>query len=227
MPTVLIIGANRGLGLEFARQYRKENWQVVATCRDPEAAGDLKAVAHEVLGLDVADPDSIAAFVKALAAPSLDVVIHNAGIYGPKGSGTGFGEVDPEAWAPVFRTNAMGPLLVTQALAEAGRLGVPCRLAVLTSKMGSIGDNTSGGNYIYRSSKAAANAVTRSMAHDLKGRGVTCVALHPGWVRTDMGGPHGLIDAPESVAGMMAVLDQLEPGDAGKFLSYDGSEIPW
>lgn len=229
MPTVLITGANRGLGLEFARQYQADGWDVIACCRKPAEATELNALGVRVEALDVADEASVAVLKGRIDVP-IDLLLNNAGTYGARDAGR-FGAVDAEEFLKVQRINALGPLLVTQALtsclekaaAERGE----ARVAVVSSKMGSIGENTSGGSYIYRASKASANAVVRSMAHDLRERGIVVIVLHPGWVRTDMGGPNGLIDPPESVSGMRSVIASTPPDRAGCFFNYDGKEIPW
>ena len=226
MQTVFITGANRGLGLEFARQYATDGWSVIATCRNPEAASELSGLAGvEVHALDVADFDAVQALADTLKDRSIDVLINNAGTYGPKGYG--LGEVDFAAWEQVLRTNVLGPLRVAQCFAPNVAKGERKVMAFLSSKMGSMTDNTSGGGYIYRSSKAALNAVIKSLSHDLGGDGIVSLALHPGWVRTDMGGPNGLIDAPQSVSGLRQVIGDAGPRDNGGFFSYDGSHIPW
>lgn len=229
MPSVLITGANRGLGLEFAKQYAADGWDVIATCRKPEAAGALNDIARSsgsvrVMPLDVGDPTSIKALANELAGASIDVLLNNAGIFGDR---SGFGGVDYAKWGDTFRVNTMAPLMLSEHLIEQIGRGEKKVIANVTSKMGSVGDNTSGGCYVYRSSKAALNMVTRSMAHDLAGRGVTCVVLHPGWVATDMGGAGAPLKAEPSVRGMRQVIAGLTRDESGKFFNYDGAEIPW
>lgn len=226
MPSVLITGANRGLGLEFARQYAADGWRVHACCRNPGRAGALAGLAGDVVvhALDVSDAGSIAALARALGEESLDLLVNNAGVYGRRQS---FGRIDYDEWLAVLRTDALAPIAVTEALmANLERAGA-AKIALITSRMGSIADNTSGGTYAYRSAKAALNAAGRSLALDLNPRGVTVVLLHPGWVRTDMGGPGGQIDPPESVAGLRGVIARAQISDSGRFLAYDGREIPW
>ena len=227
MPSVLITGANRGLGLEFTRQYAADGWRVFAACRDPAGARDLAAVEGDVSAetLDVDDGLQVAALANKLSGQPIDVLINNAGIYGPKDVTRD--TVDYDAWGQVFRTNTMSPLAMSAAFAANVAQGGHKKIITLSSIMGSIAENDSSGDFIYRSSKAAVNAVMKSLAGDLKSEGITVVVLHPGWVRTDMGGPDASIEAPESVTGMRAVIAGLKESDSGRFLNYDGTEIPW
>lgn len=223
MPTVLITGANRGIGLEFAKQYRRDGWKVIATARMPEAATELAAIEGiQVLPLDVIDPVSVQSFVDDLAGEPIDLLIHNAGVYGPKA-----GIVTHDEWLAVFEANTLAPYFLTQALLDNVRAGTGKTIATLTSKMGSMADNTSGGAYIYRSSKAAVNAVMKSFAEDLKPEGIKVALLHPGWVQTDMGGQNALINTETSVSGMRWVLEGLKADQTGGFFAYDGQSVPW
>lgn len=217
MKTVLITGANRGIGLEFCRQYAAEGWRVLACSRHPL---DLPGI--ETHTLDVGDPTQIHKLAARLAGESIDLLINNAGIYPDCG---GFGKTDYAKWMQAFEINAMAPLRMAEAFV--GCLANGSIIATLTSKMGSLSDNTSGGEYIYRSSKAAANMVAKSLSIDLRSSGIISVALHPGWVKTDMGGPSALISVEDSVAGMRRAIAGLTLEESGKFLSYDGREIPW
>lgn len=224
MPTVLITGASRGLGLEFARQYAADGWRVHACCREPggavtEISGDV--VCH---ALDVTDTAAIAALGAALKGEALDLLVNNAGIMG---RGQKLGRIDADGWGTVLRVNAIAPIMLSEALLPNLRKATGARIAMLTSRMGSIADNTSGGMYAYRSSKAALNAAARSLALDLAGDGIGVVLLHPGWVRTDMGGPNGQIDAPEAVTGLRRIIANLKMADSGAFYAYDGRQIPW
>lgn len=230
--TVLITGANRGLGLEFVRQYAAAGWRVVATCRNPGAADALAALPVEVAALDVADLAGLPAAVARLGQGPLDLVINNAGVFGGSYADQELSHVTPAHWDEVLRVNTIAPLMLTTALlprlpGPGPGAGAGARAVFLSSQLGSMADNTSGGLYLYRSSKAALNAVVKSLAIDLAPRGITVAALHPGWVRTDMGGPQAPLDAPTSVAGMRAVIDGLTPADSGRFLAYDGKEVPW
>jgi NAD(P)-dependent dehydrogenase (short-subunit alcohol dehydrogenase family) len=227
MPSVLITGANRGLGLEFTRQYAADGWRVFAACRDPARARDLAAVEGDVSAetLDVDDGPQVAALANKLSGQPIDVLINNAGIYGPRNVTRD--TVVYDAWGQVFRTNAMSPLAVSAAFTANVAQGGQKKIITLSSIMGSIAENDSSGDFIYRSSKAAVNAVMKSLAGDLKSEGITVAVLHPGWVRTDMGGPDASIEAPESVTGMRAVIAGLKESNSGRFLNYDGTEIPW
>lgn len=227
MSTVLITGANRGLGLEFARQYAVDGWRVLATCRDPNDADALNALDGkvEVSALDITDHGQIQALAKSLRKETIDILLNNAGIYGPRPSK--LGGIDYNAWEEVMRVNVLSPMKVTESFRDHLAGSELKKIAFMSSKMGSMGDNSSGASYTYRSSKAALNAAAKSLSVDLKSRGIAVAILHPGWVRTDMGGPGGLIDAPESVSGLRRVIDDLSLGTTGRFSNYDGTEIPW
>lgn len=224
MPTVLVTGANRGIGLEFVRQYATDGWRVVATCRRPEAADELNALGVEVHRLDVADFSAVDALARSLAGQAVDLLVNNAGLYGERQA---LGGIDYAGWEQVLRVNALAPLKMVEAFLPHLDAGTGKRIACLSSKMGSMAENSSGGAYVYRSSKAALNAVVKSLALDLRGRGIAVAALHPGWVRTAMGGPGALIGPAESVAGMRRVIDGLTIEGSGHFYAYDGTEVPW
>lgn len=226
MPTVLITGANRGLGLEFVRQYLSDGWHVIATCRNPDSAENLNALVGNIVvhELAVDDDSAILRLANELSGQHIDVLINNAGVMGTK---HGLGDLDSEMWADVLRVNVIAPLKVSEAFVDHVASSTLKKIVTVSSKMGSMADNTSGGSYIYRSSKAGVNAAMRSLAHDVAPKGIVSCILHPGWVRTDMGGANGLIDAPESVSGMRAVIDSLDSEKAGRFWNYDGKEIPW
>lgn len=224
MPTILITGASRGIGLEFARQYKEDGWDVIATCRTPDRADELNALGVEVHALDVADFREIAALSGRLADRAIDVLINNAGLYG---SDQSFGCTDPDEWTTLLRVNAMAPLKMAEAFAGHVTRGQRRIIASVTSKMGSIEDNKSGGAYLYRSSKAALNAVNKSLSVDLKDRGIICIVLHPGWVKTDMGGAGALIPAQQSVTGMRRIVENATAAHSGRFFNHDGQEIPW
>lgn len=229
--TYFITGCNRGLGLDFVRQLLARGQRVIATCRDIATSTDLTALTLKHSGqlslveMDVSDEASMREAVALLNDEAIDVFINNAGMYGPRDAN--FGNVDGPAMAEVLYTNAVAPVLLTQLLIDNVRKGSGKKLVFVSSKMGSIADNGRGGSYIYRSSKTALNSVVKSLALDLAPEGIATATLHPGWVRTDMGGPNGLIDAPESVSGMLNVIDGLSVANTGQFFNYDGATIAW
>ncbi|MBI1207679.1 MAG: SDR family NAD(P)-dependent oxidoreductase [Azospirillum sp.] len=229
MPTVLITGSNRGLGLEFVRQYAAAGWTVVATAREPGRADALRALARggrvTVIPLDVGDAGAVAALAGTTAVPALDLLINNAGVYGAESATPE--SLDFVDWQRVLDINTLGPLRVSLALLGRLRAGRGRTVVTITSQMGSIADNRSGGYYAYRSSKAALNAAMRSLALDLRPEGFTVALLHPGWVRTDMGGPAAPMAISDSIAALRRTIDGLTPAKSGKFLNYDGRELPW
>lgn len=229
MANVLITGTNRGIGLEFVEQFLARGDSVFATCRNPSKADALQSLAAQnsnlkVLELDVSQAASMMAFPEQLQGAAIDIFVNNAGVYGSR---DGFGKLDAQVWADVFQVNSTAPVILTQVLADNLSRGGLKKLVYLTSKMGSIADNKGGGSYIYRSSKAALNAAIKSLAVDLSGEGFSFGLLHPGWVRTDMGGPNGLIDTRTSVTGLMDVIDNLNLENSGSFFNYDAAIIPW
>jgi NAD(P)-dependent dehydrogenase (short-subunit alcohol dehydrogenase family) len=231
MASVLITGANRGLGLEFARQYAADGWHVYAASRNSAAAEQLQGLAqqaHErltVVAMDVTDAESIKSAARQLRDTAIDVLINNAGISGASGQVTG--KVDYESWARVLDVNTMGPLRVTEAFVDQLARSERRLVVTITSGMGSLADNTSGGSIAYRSSKAGVNMVMRSAALDLAHRGISCVVVNPGWVKTDMGGPGARLTAQQSVAALRRLIETFGPAHSGKFYNYDGREYPW
>jgi NAD(P)-dependent dehydrogenase (short-subunit alcohol dehydrogenase family) len=232
VPTVLVTGASRGLGLEFARQYAAEGWEVLACARAPQSAAALQALAAagaariRVHPLDVTDFVAIDALGRRLEGVPIDVLINNAGTMGPRGGA--FGSSDFAAWDGIFRLNALAPLKMAEAFAGHIAQSAQKKLVSISTIMASMARNNMGGFYPYRASKAALNAVMVSLAIDAGRRhGIIAAVLHPGWVRTDMGGAHAEIDAPTSVEGMRRVIAGLTREQAGRFLTYDGSELPW
>ena len=233
MERILVTGASRGLGLEYVRQYAARGERVFATCRDPGGAERLAAVAGEhpgsveVSALDVTDRRAIDAIVERIAADgdgSLDVLVNNAGL-SPRGER--FDNIEATSMLAVLEVNAVAPLIVAQRcrplLARARRP----RIVNLSSAMGSLAKKDYGRHYSYASSKAALNMVTRAAAHDLAGDGIVVVALHPGWVQTDLGGSQATLSPRESVRGMIRVVDRLKPEQSGRFLTWQGEEHPW
>lgn len=231
MPSALITGANRGLGFEFTRQYLADGWQVYAACRDPNSASELDRLADtsahklQILALDVTDTASIKAAAAELDGQAIDLLLNNAGVGGPRGQT--IGNIDYEAWTKVLDVNTMGPLRVSEAFVHHVARSERKLIVTLTSGMGSLADNTSGGAFAYRSSKAAVNMVMRSLAIDLAPRGITCVVVNPGWVQTDMGGPNATLTPAESVARLRRLIDNLGPTHSGKFFNHDGREYDW
>ena len=231
MPSVLITGANRGIGLAFARAYAADGWRVVATCRTPSAAKDLRDLAAQqgregrvtVHALDVADSEAVKALATAVAEP-IDILINNAGVYDPSPA---FGRTNFTAWADVFSVNTMAALRMAEAFVDHVARSQRKVIAAISSGMGSIADNSSGGYYAYRTSKSALQMVMRSLAIDLGPLGIVAVTLNPGWVKTDMGGPGGSLTPEDSVRRMRAILDKVGPTDSGKFFHYTGKEFPW
>ena len=227
MPTVMITGSNRGLGLECARQYADEGWRVIATCRNPGNAIKLASLKGEleIHALDISDHGQILSLADSLRREAIDLLLNNAGIFDP--SPSHLVDIDYKDWENFIRINVMSPLMICATFSDHVAASNLKKIAIMSSKMGSIEDNNSGGSYIYRSTKAALNAVMKSLSIDLAPRGISVAILHPGWVRTDMGGPNGLIDAPESVNGLLKVIKDLNLKNSGRFYSYDGSEIAW
>lgn len=224
MTTVLITGANRGLGLEFVRQYREAGADVIACCRHPAQADSLNRLGAKVMELDVADPAAVANLAAQLKGAALDIVIANAGIWGPEAQSAD--TCDPEAVLEVLRVNAVAPFRLAQALKPNLLAGRDRKLAVLTSKMGSISDS-SGDTIAYRASKAALNMIMHAVAQDWARQGILFGIYHPGWVKTDMGGPSAPLDIPTSIRGLRARIAELSPATSGHFIDYAGREIGW
>ncbi|MBE9398372.1 SDR family oxidoreductase [Pontibacterium sp. N1Y112] len=225
MPTILITGANRGIGLALTKSYLKDGWRVLATTRSP---GTTVAKGAEPLILDVTDPDSIAALKAQLCGIPIDVLWNNAGVYLDKNKP--LGEIDDEDWVRTFEINTISPIRIAEALAENVAASDQKVMAFTTSKMGSLTHNGMGA-YAYRSSKAALNMAVRCVEKDFSIRGISCLLLHPGHVRTDLGGSEGAIDVDTSVKGMRRVVDHVNTSNredfSGGFFDYDGSTIPW
>jgi NAD(P)-dependent dehydrogenase (short-subunit alcohol dehydrogenase family) len=231
MATVLVTGANRGLGLEFCKQYASEGWQVLACCRMPQAASELIGLAERyphasVLALDVSDFTQIVQLAAQLHDTSIDVLINNAGVYGDS-QGRGFGQLDYLAWTKTLAVNVQAPVKMAEAFLPHLKRGDKKLLIAISSLMGSIADNSSGGSIIYRSSKAALNAAMKSIAIDLKEQAVGVLIFHPGWVKTDMGGVNAPLEATQSVAGMRQAISAFSLEHSGSFVKYDGTPMPW
>ncbi|MAN45428.1 MAG: SDR family oxidoreductase [Alphaproteobacteria bacterium] len=223
MPTVLITGANRGVGLALARQFLSNGFDVIGTAREPDKADELKAAGAKIMQLDVADPDSIAALKAGLGDTPLDYLINNAGI----ASSTGLGDLDYGEFEHVLRVNTLAPLRIIEALTDNVAAGDKKVIANLTSKMGSIDVTDAPSALIYRTSKAALNMALRTAARSLAGQGISVLTLHPGWVKTDMGGPNALVSPEDSAAGLYKVITGTAPATELRFFDYEGNVLPW
>ncbi|WAR46854.1 SDR family oxidoreductase [Methylomonas rapida] len=231
MQTIMVTGANRGLGLEFCRQYAQAGWRVIAACRNPADAAELVLLAERlpnirIEALDVADFGQIDALSTRLADEAIDVLLNNAGIY-PDRPGMGFGCLDYQAWSDALKINAMAAVKLAETLLPQIERSQRKLIVGVSSLMASMTDNQSGGSLLYRSSKAALNAAMKSLSIDLRARSVGVLILHPGWVKTDMGGKDALIDVEESVTGMRECIAGFTMAQSGAFLKYDGSVLPW
>lgn len=231
MATILVTGANRGIGLAFVRQYAAEGDHVHACCRAPDKADELQRIAAASEGrvtchkLDVTNADDIARVAAALGDQPLDLLINNAGIYG--GDRQTAREVDYVAWTEAFAVNTQGPLRMVQALRDNLVSAKHPKVITISSMLGSIADNGGGGLIVYRSTKAAVNQVMKGLSHDLKGDNIIVCPMHPGWVRTDMGGAAAPLSAEESVTGLRHVIAGLTLAQSGQFLQWDGVELAW
>ena len=230
MPTILITGANRGIGLELVRGYAAEGWRVHACCRHPDKASELQALQAEagdriaVHRLDVTDGLKVANLSREMAGEAIDLLINNAGVGGPR---KGFGETDYDTWQPVMGVNTFAPLRMAERFVEQVARSERKLIVNISSRMGSITANVSSNSIIYRVSKAALNQVSKCLAMALGPRGITVIVFHPGWVSTDMGGSEAPVTPEDSAAGMRAVIAGVTAADNGRFFSYDGEELPW
>ena len=226
MTSVLITGANRGLGLEFARQYAEDGARVFACCREPTRAPELNRLAAthsnvSVHAMDVADGAAIDALAQSLKPEPLDILINNAGIIGAEGRG-----IDYALWEEVFRVNTIAPFRIAEAFRDNLKKAKTRKIVTITSGMGSTA-NSGGGYYDYRSSKAAVNNVMHGLAQDWAGDGFVIVVVSPGWVATDMGGRGAPLKPKDSVSAMRKLIARLSASDNGRYLDYRGNEIPW
>jgi NAD(P)-dependent dehydrogenase (short-subunit alcohol dehydrogenase family) len=230
MPTVLVTGVNRGLGLEFIKQYSQKGWEVIGTCRDLGSAVEASAIADiapnlQLYPLEASDPGSIAKLAATLEGRAIDLLLLNAGVMGQQSSN--MGQLEQEDFLHSMSVNTVTPALMIQAFREHVAASEKKLIVGLSSILGSIAGNTDGGLYSYRASKAGLNAVLKSAAHDLQADGITVIPMHPGWVQTDMGGAGATITTAVSISGMIKVIDGLTPEDTGRFLVYDGGDLPW
>ena len=231
MPTVLITGANRGLGLEYAKQYAADGWDVIATTREPDKAEALKALSGkiEVMKLIVSDLKSIEALAQSLKDRSISIVINNAGIYGPETQS--FDSMDYDKWLEVFRVNTIAPFqiaknLLPNLLAAKAKGEMP-KLCFMSSIMGSISSFDGGNYFAYASSKAALNMIGHGIAAVTRDQGIITLLLHPGWVQTDMGGKNAPLHPPESISGLRKVIDAATVEKSGGYFDYQGNQLPW
>ncbi len=235
MPLLIITGANRGLGLEFVRQYAAEGWEIIAINRRSSDELDALASEHSItlLAADLTDDRSLQRAVDSIEQDAVDLLINNAGTMGHGSfAETGFdyqafGTFDRDEWLRVFDINVCTPMALTEMLVAKLEAADAPVVVTISSMMGSNTLNTMGNSYPYRASKSAVNSMMKSMGVNLRDRGIVCVAMHPGWVRTDMGGPDAHIDPTESIQGMRAAIAKLTIDDAGRFLAWDGNEMPY
>lgn len=219
------------MGFEFCSQYAQSGWQVIAACRDIANADDLKQLSLQyeniqVVKLDVSQHNQIDSLAASLKGTSLDLLVSNAGVYGDS-AGYGFGAINYSDWRNTLDINVLSAIKLAEAFKDSLAKSEQGLFVAISSLMGSVADNSSGGSILYRSSKAALNAAMKSLSLDIKSAGVGVLIFHPGWVRTDMGGPNGLCDAPESIAGMRQQIEKFDMQQTGQFIKYDGSEMPW
>ena len=221
----IVTGANRGIGLELVRQLLARGVNVEAACRQPSEAKELRAISARVHALDVASDDSVAAFARSLAGMPIDLVINNAGVYGD--ARQRMADFDYAAATRTFETNALGALRVSQAFVPHLRRGTGKKIAHISSAMGSIGTTTSPGDLAYRISKAALNMISRSIALELHDDRIISIVVHPGWVRTDMGGPNAPTTAAESARGILTQITAAGFVDSGQFVDFQGTRCAW
>jgi len=226
MSTVLITGASRGLGLEFTKLYAARGDRVLACARTPDALARLEGDIHPHR-LEVTDYEAVKTLARKLDGEAIDILICNAGIGGERGSNAqDLGTFDPVLWRQIFEVNTLAPLMMAEAFADHVARSRERKLIAITSILGSLASNN-GGRYFYRASKTALNMEWSCLAHELGPRGIICVALHPGWVQTDMGGPAAPLSIDQSVPAMVRTIAGFKPSDNGRFIQYDGGELPW
>ena len=231
MKKILVTGANRGLGLGLVKKFLKNNEKVICTTRNISKSKELILCKEkyndnlEICELDLLDKDSPNVLSNFLGDETIDLFINNAGVIGH--SAQHFKSVSLNHWLEVLKVNLIAPLLITQSIIKNIEKSSERKIYFISSKVGSIEDNKSGGMYIYRSSKTALNQVVKSLSIDLKPLGISVISLHPGWVRTEMGGPNALISVEESVNGMVDVISNTSIINSGQFINYDGTRLPW
>lgn len=236
LPTVFVTGANRGLGLEFVKQYLAAGAEVIATCRNPDSASELMRLDAEntrlsVHAMDVADHAAINRVTATLAGRGIDILLNNAGVFGPKREAEqdlrqSFGSIDYDIWANLCRVNAMAPMKLAENLLPNLLAGTQRKIVSLTSFMGSV-THVEAGVYAYRASKAALNITMASLAKELARHNMIVTVFNPGWVKTDMGGDQATVEIPDSIRSLREQIAGLTSAHSGRFLDYDGSELPW
>ncbi len=232
MPSILVTGASRGMGLEWTRQCGQRGWRVYATCRDPFEAGELRRLDEQLdtvslHKLDVTDPAQVATLARTLPNAGIDVLLHNAGIWSDWDPTLRIGKLKFEAWDETWQVNVLGVARVTDALLEQVARSEMRLVVGITSEMGCVSSITSPGSYAYRASKAALNAMLRGMSHELKRRNIGVLMLHPGWVRTKIGGDSAALSPAEAVTGMLERIEGFTMEQTGKLLDYRGRELKW
>jgi len=232
MPTLLVTGSNRGLGLEWVHQYAQDGWRVHASCRHPAEAGELRSLAKRypnisIHRLDTTHQDEIQALATELREQAVDVLINNAGVYLEKFDDALGARLSYDDWLHTFKVNTLGAVRMTEAFVDHVARSERRLIVAISSHMGSIAEISEPGSYYYRSSKAALNAAMKGLSVELRRRGVGVLLLHPGWVQTRMGGPGARISTAESVAGMRALVEKFNLDDTGRFFRYNATEIPW
>jgi NAD(P)-dependent dehydrogenase (short-subunit alcohol dehydrogenase family) len=230
MPTLLVTGANRGIGLELCRQYIALDWDVYATCRDPDNAKALNELAQHsgnenlhIHALDVCNEQQMKDFKQVINDKPIDILLNNAGVFAKEQ----FGHRDEHVWEQAVNVNLLAPMKMMEHFVDNVAASDKRLIANMSSKMGSMNDNKSGGAYAYRATKAALNAVSVSAAHDLKHRDICVIILHPGWVKTDMGGENAELSVVQASSMLIETLSQVTMKESASFFDIDGSIIPW
>ena len=225
MHNILIIGANRGLGLEFAKQYSNENHNVFATTRSKNDSKELNLIKNiKVFELDLNSDESLDNFVQDVSSQKIDILIHNAGIFRDEQLKE---DLDINAWMNEMRINAVVPIILARKLKSNIQMSSDKKIIFISSQMGSIDDNYSGRFYFYRSSKSALNSAAKSLSIDWKEDGISILILHPGWVKTDMGGINAKLEIPDSISQMIRVIRDLNLDNSGSFVNYAGKKLEW
>ena len=225
MHNILIIGANRGIGLEFARQYSNGNNNVFATTRNRSDSKELNSIKNiKVFDLDLNSDESLDNFTQNISSQKIDILIHNAGIFSDEQLDD---DLDINAWMNEMRINAIIPIILARKLKRNIEMGSNKKIIFISSQMGSIDDNYSGRFYFYRSSKSALNSAAKSLSIDWKEDGISILILHPGWVKTDMGGGNAKLEIPDSISQMIKVINDLSLNNSGSFVNYAGAKLEW